>query len=354
MYKLSDFDYHLPPALIAQMPAQPRDHSRLLLLDKKSGKLEHEHFYDLPAVLRPGDLLVLNNSKVFPARLIGHKAVTGGAVEIFLHRPLPGKGGVNIWECLVGGRARVGLEIDFPKKLQATLLKDNDDGTWQVKFNQRGRNFWKTVDQIGLTPLPPYIKRDHKTGADKNRYQTVFADPHQVGSAAAPTAGLHFTKGLLKKIRAQGVKIVYVTLHVGLGTFAPVKAEKISEHKMHSEFAAISAATIKAVLAAKKEKRRVIAVGTTSCRTLESLDWEKLRRGAARPSAQSFWTDIFIRPGYRFRAVDALVTNFHLPKSTLLMLVSALAGKPKIDRAYRAAVRRGYRFFSYGDAMFIY
>ncbi|MFA5184458.1 MAG: tRNA preQ1(34) S-adenosylmethionine ribosyltransferase-isomerase QueA [Patescibacteria group bacterium] len=348
MYQVSDFDYYLPPALIAQEPAKPRDHSRLLLLDKKTGKVEHDHFYNLIDHLRPGDLLVLNNSKVFPARLLGRKELTGGAVEIFLHRQLSvRKSDGNVWECLVGGRAKEGVKVDFSRGLQATILKNNNNGTWQVGFNLTGDKFWRAINQIGLVPLPPYIKRNKKMDSDKSSYQTVFADARKVGSVAAPTAGLHFTKSLLKKIKARGVKIVAVTLHVGLGTFAPVKTEKISEHKMHSEFASVGVAAVRAIIKTKETGGRVIAVGTTSCRTLESLDLRQVR-------TQSFWTDIFIYPGYRFKVVDALVTNFHLPKSSLLMLVSALAGKGNIDLAYRQALSQKYRFFSYGDAMFIY
>lgn len=351
MFTLSDFDYNLPPELIAQRPAKPRDHSRLLLLDKRTGKIAHRHFYDIVEYLRPGDLLVLNNSKVFPARLLGHKAETGGALEIFLHHKLSG----GLWECLIGGRARVGLTVDFSQGLRAVIRKDNQDGTWRVKFNQSGPRFFKTLNRIGLVPLPPYIKRDKKVAGDRENYQTVYADAHQVGSVAAPTAGLHFTRALLKKIKARGVKIVTVTLHVGLGTFAPVKVENIDEHKMHSEFTAVSAATIRAILKTKKNGGRVIAVGTTSARTLESLDWaRRFREPATAVRRESGWTGIFIYPGYQFKVVDALITNFHLPKSTLLMLVAALAGKRSVDRAYRAAVSKKYRFFSYGDAMFIY
>lgn len=348
MYTLSDFDYHLPLELIAQQQAKPRDHSRLLLLNKKSGALEHKHFYNIINYLNKGDLLVLNNSKVFPARLIGHKKETGGEVEIFLHQKLSR----NIWECLLGGRVKEGLMINFSHKLQAEIIKNNNDGTWQVKFNLGGNDFWKALDKIGEVPLPPYIKREKQKASDKNNYQTVFASDNKIGSAAAPTAGLHFTDNLLKKIRAKGVKIVYVTLHVGLGTFAPVKTEKISEHKMHSEFAEVNASTIRAVLAAKKAGKRVISVGTTSCRTLESVNWSEFK-DERNIKTHSFWTDIFIFPGYKFKVVDALITNFHLPKSTLLMLVSALSSQKNINMAYQVAVEQKYRFFSYGDAMFI-
>ncbi|MCX6794964.1 MAG: tRNA preQ1(34) S-adenosylmethionine ribosyltransferase-isomerase QueA [Candidatus Falkowbacteria bacterium] len=373
---VKDFAYHLPLELIAQQPARPRDHSRLLLLNKKTGATRHHYFYEIIDYLNKGDVLVLNNSKVFPARLIGYKAETGGAVEIFLHQEVAAekkkkteKPETKIWECLIGGRVKAGLKIKFLKSpLEAVIVKNNNDGTWQVEFNLRGDKFWKIINKIGFVPLPPYIKRDRKMMSDKNNYQTVFADSRKVGSAAAPTAGFHFTKHLLKKIRAKGVKIVAVTLHVGLGTFAPVKTEKIMEHKMHSEFVEISGRAAKEILAAKQTGGRVIAVGTTSCRTLEAADWEKFAaqlktdgfkkklglKKSKSLKAQAFWTDIFIYPGYKFRVIDALITNFHLPKSTLLMLVSALAGKKSIDAAYKQAVSSDYRFFSYGDAMFIY
>jgi len=355
MYKTQDFNYQLPNELIAQKPIRPRDHSRLLLLNKKTGALEHRHFYDLINYLRPGDLLVLNNSKVFPARLIGHKKITGGQVEIFLHQPLKKAVAGNIWECLLGGRVKEGLEIEFAgrNKLRAVVKKNNQDGTWQLEFNLRDQKFWQAINKIGEVPLPPYIKRSQQLVSDKNNYQTVFADHQAVGSVAAPTAGLHFTKSLLKKFQAKGVKIEYLTLHVGLGTFAPVKTEKIIDHKMHREFAAVSAATIKEVIRTKQRGGRIIAVGTTSCRTLESLDFTSLNK-KIKINEQTFWTDIFIYPGYKFKIIDALVTNFHLPKSSLIMLVSALAGKQKIDKAYQAAIAKKYRFFSYGDAMFIY
>lgn len=359
MYQTADFDYNLPSELIAQKPMRPRDHSRLLLLNKKSGVLEHRHFYNLIDYLKPGDLLVLNNSKVFPARLIGHKKQSGGQVEIFLHQPRKEKlrkssSKENIWECLVGGRVREKLEIEFPNSsLIALLIKNNQDGTWQVSFNLTGQKFWSALNKIGQVPLPPYIKRSKQLAGDKNDYQTVFADKNKIGSAAAPTAGLHFTKDLLKKIKASGVRIQYVTLHVGLGTFAPVKTEKIIDHKMHQEFAAVKSEVIKEILQTKKQGGRVIAVGTTSCRTLESLNWKKLKKDSEIKD-QTFWTDIFIYPGINLKIVDALITNFHLPKSSLIMLVSALAGKEKIDKAYQVAVTQKYRFFSYGDAMFIY
>ena len=341
MYSVSDFDYNLPTELIAQRPVRPRDHSRLLLLNKKTKKIEHKHFYNLVNYLNPGDLLILNNSKVFPARLLGQKKETGGKIEIFLHHDL----GHGTWECLVGGRVKEGVIIEFSKKLIAEIIKNNNDGTWQVKFNYSGLDFFSIISKIGLVPLPPYIKRDKKIASDKNNYQTVFAANNKVGSAAAPTAGLHFTNNLLKKIKAKGVIIKYVTLHVGLGTFSPIKTEKIKDHKMHSEFASIESGTIKEIIKVKKTGRRVIAVGTTSCRTLESLDLSK--------GSQSFWTDIFIYPGYKFKVVDALVTNFHLPKSTLLMLVASFVGVEKALKLYEEAIVKEYRFYSYGDTMLI-
>ena len=346
---VKDFDYNLPPELIAQKPARPRDHSRLLLLNKGTGEINHEHFYNIVDHLKKGDLLVLNNSKVFPARLHGHKKDTGGIIEIFLHK----KCEPNIWECLLRGKIKEGLIIQLSKNLEAEVLKNNNDSTWQVKFNLSGQNFWSAINKIGEVPLPPYIKRNKQLSSDKNNYQTVFAADNKIGSAAAPTAGLHLTKDLLKKIKAKGVKVVAVTLHVGLGTFAPMKTEKILEHKMHSEFIEVDGATLKSVLTTRKTQGRVIAVGTTSCRALESIDWEKIKK-VGKFKKQSLWTNIFIYPGYKFKVVDALITNFHLPKSTLLMLVSALAGKKEIKMAYSEALGQRYRFFSYGDAMFIY
>lgn len=358
-YLLSDFDYYLPSSFIAQKPARPRSSSRLLLLSKTSGQIKHRIFSDLVSELRAGDVLVLNNSRVFPARLLGHKIESGGAVEIFLHRKLKTKNKQDIWECLIGGRVHVGTIIELKSlknqtiKLRAEILKNNGDGTWQVIFEAHGKQFFKIINQIGIIPLPPYIKRPKQQASDRDNYQTVFSDKRHLGSVAAPTAGLHFTKRQLSEIKAHGVKIISLTLHVGLGTFAPVKVDILKNHQMHSEFACVSATTIYQVLAAKKEGRRVIAVGTTSCRALESLDWSKLAKNK-KLLTQRFWTNIFILPGYQFQVVDALITNFHLPKSTLLMLVSALAGKQKIDKAYREAMATNYRFFSYGDAMFIY
>ena len=342
--KLSDFDYNLPSELIAQKPIRPRDHSRLLVLDKKTGKIAHKHFYDLIDYLQTGDVLVLNNSKVFPARLIGKKKETGGKIEVFLLRSVRD----GLWECLCGGRgARIGLAITFSKGLAGEIVKSNGNGTWEMSFNKSGDAMMKIINQIGLVPLPPYIKRkDNLQKGDKVNYQTVYAD--KVGSVAAPTAGLHFTPNLLKKIKAKGAKIEYVTLHVGLGTFAPVKVDDITKHKMHAEWVEVNKRTIKEISKARAEKRRIIAVGTTSARTLETVF------SKSKIEEFSGWTDIFIYPGYKFKVVDSLVTNFHLPKSSLIMLVAALAGKAKIDKAYSEAIKKKYRFYSYGDAMFIY
>ena len=346
---IKDFDYNLPLELIAQAPVKPRDNSRLLLLNKKSGEIKHYHFHNIVDFLNPGDLLVLNNSKVFPARLIGQKKDTKGKIEVFLHRKI----NLNTWECLLRGRIKENLIIIFQNKLFAQVIKNNNDGTWQVKFSLSGKKFWQIINKIGEVPLPPYIKRSKQILSDKNNYQTVFAAVSKIGSVAAPTAGLHFTTRLLKKIRAKGVKIVYVTLHVGLGTFAPVKVENILDHKMHCEYAEANFSTIKAILDTKKNGGRVIPVGTTSCRVLESINWDKFEKDNLKKT-QNFWTDIFIYPGYKFKITDALITNFHLPKSTLLMLISALAGKRMIKSAYQVAIKENYRFFSYGDSMFIY
>ncbi len=342
-YNLQDFDYQLPPKLIAQQPSKPRDHSRLLLLNRKTGEIQHKHFYDIIDFLQPGDVLVLNNSKVFPARLLGRKSDTGGGVEVFLHQEVQG----GLWECLLRGKVRMGVQIEFAKGLLGEIVKNNQDGTWLVKFNYQSKKFFTVINQIGQVPLPPYIKRAQSIESDKKNYQTVFANANKVGSVAAPTAGLHLTRKLIGQIKAKKVQIIEATLHVGLGTFAPVKTEKIAEHKMHSEYVEVDKNFVKEINKAKKRGSRVIAVGTTGCRILESIDLRKEK-------SQIFLTDIFIYPGYKFKVIDALITNFHLPKSTLLMLVSALAGKHLIDKVYGEAISQEYRFFSYGDAMFIY
>ncbi len=338
--KRSDFWFDLPEELIAQTPLEQRDQSRLLCLDKVTGEMEHRHFYELPELLRPGDCLVLNDSRVLPARLIGTRS-TGGSVELVLLRDL----GDGRWECLSrpGKKTRPGTELSFGGgQLTAVVEEVAEGGNRIVRFRYEGV-FLEVLSQLGKMPLPPYIKAELK---DPERYQTVYS--RQPGSAAAPTAGLHFTPELLEKIRAKGVQIAPVTLHVGLGTFRPVKEENIEDHPMHAEFCIVPAETARIVTETKRNGGRVVAVGTTSCRTLESF---ALADGSL--PEKSGWTDIFIYPGYRFKCVDALVTNFHLPESTLIMLVSALAGREHILNAYRAAVDARYRFFSFGDAMII-
>lgn len=338
--KRTDFDFELPEELIAQTPIAQRDHSRLLHLDKVSGEIEHRHFYDLPDYLKAGDCLVLNNSRVLPARLIGTRP-GGGSVELVLLRDL----GEGRWECLSrpGRKTKPGTELSFGDgELTATVKDVVEGGNRIVQFHYQGI-FMEILERLGKMPLPPYIKAELK---DAERYQTVYSK--ELGSAAAPTAGLHFTEELLDKIQKMGVNVCYVTLHVGLGTFRPVKEDEIEDHEMHSEFCIIPQETADAVNETKKNGGRIIAVGTTSCRTLESFSAED---GSLK--ACSGWTDIFIYPGYKFKCIDALVTNFHLPESTLIMLVSALAGREHILNAYKVAVQERYRFFSFGDAMLI-
>ena len=338
--KKSDFYFELPEELIAQTPIPERDHSRLLHMDRTTGALEHRHFYDLPDYLREGDCLVLNDSRVLPARLLGTRA-SGGAVELVLLRDL----GEGRWECLSrpGRKTKPGTELSFGDgELTATVEAVAEGGNRIVRFHYEGI-FLEVLERLGKMPLPPYIKEEL---ADGERYQTVYS--RELGSAAAPTAGLHFTKELLAQIEAKGVKICYVTLHVGLGTFRPVKEEEIEDHPMHAEFCIVPERTAQIVTETKKAGGRIVAVGTTSCRTLESFANED-----GTLDAQSGWTDIFIYPGYRFKCIDALVTNFHLPESTLIMLVSAFAGRENVLNAYQVAVENGYRFFSFGDSMCI-
>ena len=338
--KTSDFDFYLPEELIAQTPLERRDASRLLTLDKHTGAVEHHHFYELPKFLRPEDCLVLNDSRVLPARLIGRRP-TGGACEVLL---LVDKGD-KCWECLVrpGRKLKPGAQVIFGEgELTASIEEELEDGKRLVRFDYQGI-FLEILEHLGKMPLPPYIKAELQ---DNERYQTVYSKV--VGSAAAPTAGLHFTPELLSEIRDMGVKICYVTLHVGLGTFRPVKAEDIQDHEMHSEFCMISQETADTINKTKKTGGRVICVGTTSCRTIESFAAED-----GTMTQRSGWTNIFIYPGYRFKVLDALITNFHLPQSTLIMLVSALAGREHVLAAYAEAVKERYRFFSFGDAMFI-
>ena len=338
--KTADFDFQLPEELIAQTPLDRRDASRLLTLDKSTGELGHYHFYDLPRFLRPGDCLVLNDSRVLPARLIGRRP-TGGSCEVLL---LVDKGD-NQWECLVrpGRKLKPGAQVIFGEgELTAQILSELEDGKRLVRFCCQGI-FLEVLERLGRMPLPPYIKEELEDG---ERYQTVYS--RVTGSAAAPTAGLHFTPALLDQAREMDVKVCCVTLHVGLGTFRPVKAEDIQDHEMHAEFCQISQETADTINETRRTGGRVICVGTTSCRTIESFAAED-----GTLTGRSGWTNIFIYPGYQFKVLDALITNFHLPQSTLLMLVSALAGREHILAAYEEAVREKYRFFSFGDAMFI-
>lgn len=338
--KLSDFDYELPEELIAQTPIKTRDRSRLMVLDKKTGKVAHKHFYDIKRELHKGDVLVLNDTKVIPARLIGTKEDTGAVIELLLLKDF----GNNIWECLSrpAKRLKVGTIVTFQDKLKAKVVEKKEEGIVHVKLLYEGI-LMEILDELGMMPLPPYI---HEKLEDKNRYQTVYAK--NIGSAAAPTAGLHFTEELLEEVKSMGVEILFVTLHVGLGTFRPVEEENILEHHMHTEFYQMNKEVADKLNKAKKEGRKIYAVGTTSTRTLETImhKYHEFRECSGN-------TDIFIYPGFEFMAIDGLITNFHLPKSTLLMLVSALSSKEIILNAYREAVKEKYRFFSFGDAMFI-
>ncbi|MDO5538450.1 MAG: tRNA preQ1(34) S-adenosylmethionine ribosyltransferase-isomerase QueA [Eubacteriales bacterium] len=339
--KTSDFYFDLPQELIAQDPLEDRSASRLLILDKKTGQTEHHIFKEIIDYLSPGDCLVVNNTKVIPARLYGNKIGTDAKIEILLLKRREG----DVWETLVkpGKKAKPGTKISFGEGLLiGEVLEVEQEGNRLIKFEYEGI-FEEILDQLGQMPLPPYITHQLK---DKNRYQTVYAK-HD-GSAAAPTAGLHFTPELLQAIKDKGVRIAHVTLHVGLGTFRPVKVEDVTKHHMHSEFYIVEEEQTELINRTKEEGGKVICVGTTSCRTLESAADE-----SGKLHAGSGWTEIFIYPGYRFKITDRLITNFHLPESTLLMLVSALAGKENIEKAYREAVEKQYRFFSFGDAMFI-
>ena len=339
-YKTSDFYYDLPEELIAQTPLQQRDSSRLMVLDRQTGQVRHQHFYDIVDYLQPGDCLVMNDSRVLPARLLGHRP-TGGAVEVLLLRDL----GDKCWECLCkpGRKMQPGSEVIFGNgELTATVREVREDGNRVVQFHYEGI-FLEVLERLGKMPLPPYIKEELQ---DQERYQTVYS--REIGSAAAPTAGLHFTQELLEKIRQKGVKEAFVTLHVGLGTFRPVKAEQITDHHMHAELCMMSQETADILNETRRSGGRIICVGTTSCRTLESLVQED-----GSFAASSKWTEIFIYPGYTFKAMDGLITNFHLPESTLVMLVSAFAGREHVLAAYEEAVKERYRFFSFGDAMCI-
>ena len=340
--KKSDFYYNLPEELIAQTPVTPRDHSRLMVVDRESGAITHRHFYNLCDILQKGDLLVMNDSRVLPARLYGEKVDNGTFIEFLL---LEQKGD-KLWEiiCRPGKKAKVGTKFSFGGgKLLAEVVEVKPDGNRIVQFSCDG-NFYTVLDEIGQMPLPPYITKKLE---DKERYQTVYS--RELGSAAAPTAGLHFTKEMLQALREKGVETAFVTLHVGLGTFRPVKEDDVLQHKMHSEHYHLPQETVDKILQTKQNGGRVIAVGTTSCRTLEAVATEH----DGKLVAADGYTDIFIYPGYKFKVLDCLITNFHLPESTLIMLVSALAGREHVLAAYEEAVKERYRFFSFGDAMFI-
>lgn len=339
--KTEDFDFELPERLIAQTPIEKRDASRMLILDKNTGEITHKHFSDIIDYLEAGDTLVLNDTKVMPARLYGVKEETNAVIEVLLLKDL----GNNSWECLTkpAKRISVGTKVSFGEgMLIAECTRVGEEGIREFKFIYSGI-LYEILDKLGEMPLPPYI---HEKLEDKDRYQTVYAK--NIGSAAAPTAGLHFTKELLNKIKDKGINIAYITLHVGLGTFRPVNVEDVTKHKMHSEYYMMSKETAELLKNTKKNNKRIISVGTTSTRTLETI-----MNLYGEFKECSGWTDIFIYPGYKFKAIDALITNFHLPKSTLVMLVSALAGKENIMKAYHSAIENEYRFFSFGDSMFI-
>ncbi len=341
MTSIQDYDFHLPPELIAQAPLPLRDRSRLLVLRREGGRLEHRQFTDIADYLQPDDCLVLNDTKVLPARLFGKKTDSGLQVEVVLLH----QSSLDQWEVLVrpGRRVKVGAELSFGDgELTAEVIGNTEAGGRVLRFHYQGQ-FMAILDRLGQMPLPPYIRH---TLQDKDRYQTVYA--RELGSAAAPTAGLHFTPSLLQQLAQQGVQIAKLTLHVGLGTFRPVKVEDIEQHQMHAEFYTLTAETAVTINQAHQQGRKVIAVGTTAARTLETLGRED-----GTVAAGSGWTDIFIYPGYRFKVLDGLVTNFHLPKSTLIMLVSALAGRDAVLRAYQSAISERYRFYSFGDAMLI-
>lgn len=345
--KLSDFDYNLDKRFVAQKPVSPRDSAKLLILHKKSGQIEHRHFTDLLDFLCSGDLLVMNDTKVFPARLLGRKQ-SGTFVELLLdHEIEPG-----IWLAL-GRKVKIGDEISFPCSGLLAQVIAKEDRAYKIKFSLTGSDFFSEVEKIGKIPLPPYIREGDQTDSHRESYQTVYAT--NIGSVAAPTAGLHFTKELLEKIKGRGISVAKVTLHVGMGTFLPVETEEIKEHKMHKEYFSVSKSVLSQIVETKAGKGRVVAVGTTSTRVLEYLFGNILKTDTFSnlPPQVSGWTEIFIYPGYRFKCIDGLITNFHLPKSTLLILVSALAGRSNVLNAYQNAIENNYRFFSYGDAMLI-
>jgi S-adenosylmethionine:tRNA ribosyltransferase-isomerase len=345
MYTTDDFDFDLPDELIAQTPLEQRDQSRLMVLDRENETIAHRSFFELPELLREGDVLVLNDSKVFPARLHGHKP-TDGRVELLLLNPLPGGDGGAVWEAMTRGSVREGTAIELSADVKCRVLKRAGSHTWKVQFSVEQDALQQFLDDQGETPIPPYITQTGLSEQElRERYQNVYA--RERGSAAAPTAGLHFTPEVFAGLQERGVQIEHVTLHVGLGTFAPVKSDDIAGHDMHSELAAVSEETAQSLNAARRSDRRVIAVGTTSVRTLESFTTEGVTR------AGQAWTDIFMTPGYQFQAIDGMITNFHTPRSTLLMLISAFAGYDFTMSAYREAIDKQYRFYSFGDSMVI-
>lgn len=342
---ISLFDYNLPLDLIAQKPAEPRDSCKLMVLDKTKKMISHHFFYDLDKFLQKGDVLVFNDTKVFPARLLGQKT-SGGKAEILLLRQIS----PNFWEAMVGcKRKKEGIEIVLSKKLSAVLEKRIKDEKWLVKFNVKGEKLMNVIFKIGKTPIPPYIKNADKEDKLKKEYQTIYAE--KIGSAAAPTAGLHFTKKLLNKLQKKGVKLEFVTLHVGLGTFAPIRVKDIKKHLIHSEWGEVSASTIKNIVKAKKQGRRIISVGTTSTRILEGAVANYLE--VKKITKFSGFINIYIYPGYKFKIVDSIITNFHLPKSSLLVMISAFAGRKFVLEAYKQAIEKKYLFYSFGDAMLI-
>ena len=340
---VSDFDYNLPEELIAQTAAEPRDSAKLLVYNKKNNEINERHVCDLSDYLKSGDVLVVNNSKVFPARLLGERRSSAAKAEVFLVRELSAMGE---WQVLIKiNRPKVGDQIIFAADFYCELILNEMTGTWQVKFNKVGNDLWWMIEKYGQTPLPPYIHKNDNQEV-RRRYQTVFAK--ELGSVAAPTAGLHLTEALMEKLKLKGVKIVEVTLHVGLGTFLPVKVEKVEDHKLHAEWATITTEAAEIINEAKNSNGRVFAVGTTSVRVLEAWSDKK-----GNVQAKNDWLNIFIYPGYKFKCVDCLLTNFHLPKSSLIMLVAALVGKEEIMKLYNFAVAKKYRFYSFGDAMLL-
>lgn len=347
---IKEFDYDLPPELIAQYPLEERDHSRLMVLHRENKTIEHRYFFEIADYFKPGDVLVLNDTKVIPARLVGKKQ-SGGRIEVFLLRPQKnGRVDESTWQCLINcsKKPKLHSKVLFDQSLTAEIMEEEEEG-FKVKFKYEG-NIEQVLDHIGLTPLPPYIKRGNSLSKDESldreRYQTIFARSR--GAVAAPTAGLHFTSELIDQIKAKGVKVLFLTLHVGWGTFQPVRVERIEEHCMHSEYYTLSPSTAKAINDARRRKARIIGVGTTTTRCLEST-----ANGKGAIKSGKGYTNLFIYPAYSFKTIDSLITNFHLPRSTLLMLVSAFAEKEFILEAYREAIKEGYRFYSYGDAMFI-